>query len=107
MKIEKILFYIVMVITVLVAIVPMQLTTVWDDPFIIIRNQYEVMTDSILERHLYLDEEVSEDLLALDNPYDFFARDKGGIDYLWDHAFYNGRYYMYFGIVPVFTVFLP
>lgn len=30
-----------------------------------------------------------------------------GVRYHWDHAFYKGRYYMYFGVVPVFLLFIP
>ena len=44
----------------------------------------------------------------MDNPYDASARDalniQGG---RWDHAFYNGRYYVYFGIVPCLLFQLP
>lgn len=41
------------------------------------------------------------ELLALENPYDAGARDAAQInDIHWDHAFYNGRYYVYFGLVP-------
>ena len=48
------------------------------------------------------------ELLALENPYDAGARDAAQInDIHWDHAFYNGRYYVYFGIVPCLLFQLP
>ena len=69
--------------------------------------QYEGLTESILEGHFWLDREVPEELLAMENPYDFEARQKLGIPYEWDTALYNGRYYVYFGIAPVILLFLP
>ena len=45
--------------------------------------------------------------LALENPYDPAARKASGLPYHWDHAYYDGQYYMYFGIVPVLLLFLP
>ena len=71
------------------------------------RDQYETMAYSLLEGHLYMDVEVSDELLAMDNPYDTEARESAHISWRGDHAFYNGHYYMYFGIVPVIILFLP
>jgi hypothetical protein len=71
------------------------------------RNQYELMAKALLQGHLYLDLPVDQNLLSLDNPYDPVEREASGFDYYWDHALYNGRYYMYFGVVPVLVVFLP
>lgn len=72
------------------------------------RDQYERMAQSILNGHLYLEyEDVDPRLSEMENPYDPQARKELGIYYHWDHAFYNGKYYMYFGIVPVFLLFLP
>ncbi len=48
-----------------------------------------------------------EDLLAMENPYDWSARREAGIYYLWDHCLYDGNYYSYYGIAPVLLVFLP
>ena len=53
----------------------------------------------------------SKKLLELDNPYDPIQRTEEGIvrgqDYIWDSALYNGRFYVYFGILPVLILFLP
>lgn len=46
-----------------------------------------------------------EKLENLENPYEWGQRD--GINYKWDRAFYNGKYYCYFGIVPVLFIYLP
>ncbi len=49
----------------------------------------------------------SEELLAMENPYDWSARREAGVYYLWDHCLYNGSYYSYYGIAPVLLLFLP
>ena len=67
----------------------------------------ELIADSILDGHLYFDYEVDPRLLEMDNPYDHDAREELGVDYHWDHSFFNGKYYMYFGIVPALLVFVP
>lgn len=71
------------------------------------RNQYELMAEAILDGKLYLEYGGEDALAALDNPYDPDARAEAGISYQWDHAFYDGHYYMYFGVAPVFLAFLP
>ncbi len=51
--------------------------------------------------------DMNEKLLALDNPYDWSQRNDEVGSYPWDHLLYNGKYYSYYGIAPVITVFLP
>lgn len=63
------------------------------------------LVDAFLKGHVHLDTEPSEQLLALANPYD--PKSRVGISYLWDHLLFNGKYYSYYGITPVFLVFLP
>ncbi len=46
-----------------------------------------------------------KELQKLQNPYDCSQRD--GLTYKWDRAFYNGKYYCYFGIVPALVFYLP
>lgn len=68
------------------------------------------MAEAILQGHVYIDygdEEEMEQLEQLENPYDPQERIDNNIVYRWDHAYYDGHYYMYFGVVPVFLIFLP
>lgn len=51
--------------------------------------------------------EPSKELLMMDNPYDWSARNELNVSYLWDHCLYNGNYYSYYGIAPVLLLFLP
>lgn len=106
-KKNKIILSIVMLAVILVSVLPMGLSPVWNGKIPKHRNQYEKMADAILAGHLYLDYEVDEKLLNMENPYDPDARKELGVDYHFDHAFYKGKYYMYFGVAPVFLTFIP
>ena len=70
-------------------------------------RQYEMLTKSLTEGHLYLDYEVDSEIGELDNPYDFQSRIASKGNYLFDIAYYKYNYYVYFGIVPVILVYLP
>lgn len=71
------------------------------------QQQYYRLAEALLEGHLDLGEATA--LTGLENPYDPAAREAGlGYeDFKWDQAYYNGRYYVYFGIVPVLLFYLP
>jgi len=90
-----------------ICVFPMGLSPVWNGEFPEHRNQYEIMAQSLKNGHIYMDIEVSEELINMDNPYDAEARFSQNIPFEWDHAYYDGHYYMYFGIVPVIILFLP
>ncbi len=95
-------------ISLMISIFPMSLSPVWNGTIPAHRDQYERMAQSILHGHLYLEyEDIDPRLSVMENPYDPQARQELGIYFHWDHAFYNGKYYMYFGVVPVFLLFLP
>lgn len=68
-------------------------------------NPYVQQFDALKKGQLHIDYPVSEELLALENPYDYGARQ--GMYYLWDRAMYDGKYYSYFGMAPIFTVYAP
>lgn len=72
---------------------------------------HQNLTKAFLSGHLYVEEEPPEYLLEMENPYDYYAREalrhKTKQDYLWDYAFYDGKYYVYFGVLPVLLLYLP
>lgn len=74
-------------------------------------QQYALLARSMAEGHLYLDEEPPQWLQEMDDPYDKGARDElektTGESYLFDTAYYDGRYYVYFGVVPALLFYLP
>lgn len=104
---NRILAVIACAITILACTLPMKLSPYWAGEIPDHRNQYELMADAILDGQLSFEYDVDEKLPALENPYDPAAREEADVDFHWDHAFYNGKYYMYFGVVPVFLVFIP
>ncbi len=74
-------------------------------------QQYAELAKSMAQGKLYLEEEPPEWLKAMDNPYDKGMRDEAqketGEGYLFDVAYYDGHYYVYFGVVPVLLFYLP
>ena len=74
-------------------------------------KQYQMLAHSFEEGKTSIDYPASEKLLNLSNPYDTNLRAKKklkyGVDYMWDTSFYKGKYYVYFGVVPVITSYLP
>lgn len=74
-------------------------------------QQYAELAKAMAHGQLYLEEEPPDWLKEMDNPYDKGARDEAqketGEEYLFDVAFYDGHYYVYFGIVPVMVFYLP
>ncbi len=69
--------------------------------------QYQELACSFLNGHLYLEEEVPQFLLEMENPYDYALRYSQGKYFYWDAALYNGHYYVYFGVVPCLLTYLP
>lgn len=63
--------------------------------------------DAFMKGRLDLDIPVDPKLTALQNPYDTAARSNANVQFSWDRSFYNGKYYSYFGVVPVLTVYFP
>ena len=93
-------------ITILFCTLPMGWSPLWNGEIPHHRDQYEKMAQALLEGRLFL-EEADPELAKLANPYDPDERQASRISYRWDHSYYNGKYYMYFGIVPVLLLFLP
>lgn len=74
--------------------------------------QYNLLADSLLRGEVSLDLEVSQDLANMSNPYSFVDRQKmiesnPDAFYYFDTAFYNSKYYCYFGIVPALMFYMP
>lgn len=103
---QKIVTALTAAVTIGVCVLPMNQLPLWNGEIPDHRNQYELMAEALLDGHLYLDYE-DDALSQLHNPYDPDERYESGAAYHWDHAYYNGHYYMYFGIVPVLVLFLP
>lgn len=74
-------------------------------------QQYAELAKAMAKGQLYLDEEPPQWLQDMDDPYDKGARDEAqkvtGEPYLFDVAYHDGHYYVYFGVVPVLLFYLP
>lgn len=74
------------------------------------RDQYQYLGDAFLHGRLNLDLPVDEKLKNMPNPYNFVKRRALGQDgsvIYWDHAFYDGKYYTYFGALPALLLYAP
>ena len=69
------------------------------------RDYYNRLIAGWLDGHLHLKTPVPAELLTLKNPYDPAER-RPGLG-LHDASFYKGKYYLYFGVAPAFTLMLP
>jgi len=78
------------------------------------------MTDALLKRQLHLDLKVPQALLMAERPYDEVYRERNGLfetlvvatdtlenAILPDYTYYKGKYYSYFGMLPVIILFAP
>ena len=70
-------------------------------------RQYIELAKAFASGQLFLHAEPSAALMAMDNPYDTNARAAAGVDFLWDYAYFDGHYYVYFGVLPALLYQLP
>lgn len=74
-------------------------------------TQYQDLAKSLLKGQLYVYDDAPECLKEMENPYDRYLRDSvvkaNGTTYRWDTAFYNGKYYVYFGVIPAIIYYIP
>lgn len=68
-------------------------------------SPYIQQFDAFMKGQFHIDVQPSAELLALQNPYS--PSERYGIQLMFDRAFFEGRYYSYFGIAPIITVYLP
>ena len=70
-------------------------------------QQYKELAQAICDGRFYIDDNPSEDLLQAPNPYDTIYLQANGIDYKADYAYFQGKYYVYFGLIPELLLYLP
>ena len=71
--------------------------------------QYQELAEAFEAGQLSLLDEPGEKLRNMDNPYDMGYRDElmEFDEYYFDHAYYDGKYYVYFGVVPCALIYFP
>ncbi|MDE6092041.1 MAG: hypothetical protein K2G14_02985 [Ruminococcus sp.] len=74
------------------------------------------LVDAFEDGRTYLIEEPNKALNSFDNPYDTQHREAELVPsfegdyyytYVWDHVYFDGKFYSYYGIAPVILLFLP
>jgi hypothetical protein len=65
---------------------------------------YNQLTDSLMQGRVSLEAKPAPELLALGDPYDPAANERFRLH---DASLYRGRYYLYFGISPALTLYVP
>lgn len=74
-------------------------------------NEYAKLAQAFAVGQLDLLQEPPQWLVDMEDPYDSGARDEESAQhlrgYLWDTAYYDGAYYVYFGVLPVLVFYLP
>ncbi len=68
-------------------------------------NPYVQQFDAFMKGQLHIDYKPSKSFLRLENPYD--PEQRAGRTFLYDRAYFEGKYYSYFGTAPIFTLMLP
>ena len=80
-------------------------------PDIMKRPEGNQMTQELVEAFengsTSLLEKPSQALNDFPTPYSEDARSVSGVEYQWDHVYFNDQYFSYYGIAPVVLVFLP
>ncbi len=70
-------------------------------------KQYQELAKAMAQGTVVVDDAPNPALLEKENPYDTIALAVEGISFRMDYAFFEGRYYVYFGIIPELLFFLP
>lgn len=74
-------------------------------------NQYGHVADSLLSGRTWLDLRVPQAFAHASDPYDPAVRERllsrGVTPIYWDYAFFHGRWYSYFGVLPALVLFAP
>ena len=68
---------------------------------------YPLLVDGFLGGRLGFMREPPPRLATLTDPYNPVLRQEAGLTDLHDVSYYKGRYYLYFGVAPALTLFLP
>ncbi len=72
----------------------------YTDPFV-------QMFDAFHNGRVSLDIAPSQELLEMENPYDRSLRSAQNVSSAWDRAYYDGKYYSYYGAAPVLVFYFP
>lgn len=104
---RRILTCIVLLINTVVFVLLVQVNDTFMNPPWQHHAQYAMLAESFAEGRADLMIEADEALNAMDNPYDTSLRQQVASDAPWDIAYYEGKFYVYFGLVPELVFYFP
>lgn len=70
-------------------------------------NPYQELAWALDAGQASLLEQPPQELVDMENPYDYIARGVSNFEYKYDYAYYDGAYYVYHGILPCLLFYLP
>lgn len=70
-------------------------------------RQYSQLAEAFAEGRVDIELPECPELEAMENPYDTTLRSQEAPSAPWDISYYNNKYYVYFGAVPVLIFYLP
>ena len=68
-------------------------------------DPYLMLFDAFKKGQTHVDVAPAEELINLKNPYN--PEERIGINFYYDYALYKGKYYVYYGIAPLFLAYYP
>ena len=71
------------------------------------KQHYQLLTEALLQRSPSVLMTPPEKLAQAGNPYDPSQRISQFPEYEWDMSYVDGKYYVYFGVVPALTFYAP
>ena len=73
----------------------------------IARDPYIMLAHQLAQGKVDLDDELSYVMGIAEAEHPYIPDAREGYSYNWDTAFYNGHYYVYYGVVPEILMYLP
>lgn len=72
-----------------------------------VNDPYALVFDAFQKGQVWLDIEPDTGLQEIENVYSRGQRDASGAFSHWDYAYFEGKYYCYFGVTPVLLYYYP
>ncbi len=106
-KTQRRIVWLVIAINIVIFHYLVNVNLAYQTPGMIQYNQYDLLAESLAKGQVTLNLGSYDKLDSMDNPYDTYLRYQEAPGAYWDIAYYEGQYYVYFGIVPVLLLYLP
>ncbi len=71
------------------------------------RDPYNMLAHALSQGKVSIDDDLSDMMGIAEAEHPYVPDARSGYSYNWDSAFYNGHYYVYYGIVPEILFYLP